>query len=41
VKPFVSVDTFAGTNPKCDAAVSPDADWSTGLDAATMTAILG
>jgi ribose transport system substrate-binding protein len=41
VKPFVSIDTFAGPQPVCDPSVSPDADWSTGLDAATMTEILG
>lgn len=40
VKPFVSVDTFGGIAPKCDPSVAPDADWSTGLDAATMNQIL-
>lgn len=40
VKPFVSVDTFGGIQPTCDSSVSPDADWSTGLDAATMNQIL-
>lgn len=40
VKPFVSVDTFGGVQPTCDPSVSPDADWSTGLDAATMNQIL-
>lgn len=40
VKPFVSVDTFGSAQPTCDPSVSPDADWSTGLDPATMNQIL-
>ena len=41
VKPFVSVDTINGVQPKCDESVSPDADWSTGLTADQMKQVLG
>jgi ribose transport system substrate-binding protein len=41
VKQFVSVDSLNSIMPKCDATVSPDADWSTGLTSAQFKKILG
>jgi ribose transport system substrate-binding protein len=42
VRPFVSADTTkAGYKSQCDASLSPDVDWSTGLSADQLAKILG
>lgn len=41
VKPFVSIDTFAGIEPKCDAGMSPDVDWSVPLSDDELKSVHG
>jgi ribose transport system substrate-binding protein len=41
VRPFVSIDTFAGIEPTCVDGASPEADWSTGFSADKMATVLG